>query len=278
MAVWSDDTPQDGDDANTLHTLIQACKVDTMDRLRATNVAFDEHDIYDAGATGKHVVSKVGFCGVFATYALLEAAIVAGNAPDGSLHYVSEAANVGLYIIRSGVPEKLGSTDHGALNGLTDDDHTQLILIDGSRAATGDHNIAADPGLSVITWGTDDDNPVPDTHVSESWYVGHGENCLKLRHFADDSVPYGAVNIASWVWGTAGNTRVYIYTTTGSQQVGFWPGVQINTGLAGAVDRNNTYIAIFADGAWGWNWTATDGGSGAKSVPGKKISLISGVG
>ena len=34
-----------------------------------------------------------------------------------------------------------GVTSHGALSGLTDDDHTQYLLIDGSRAMTGDLNV-----------------------------------------------------------------------------------------------------------------------------------------
>ena len=276
MAVWNDDTPADDAQANTLHTLIQACKSDIMDRLRATNAAFDEHDVYDAGATGKHVISKVGFCGVHATYAALEAVITAGNAPDGSLHYISEAANVGLYIIRSGAPEKLGSTDHGALNGLTDDDHTQLILIDGSRAATADHNIAADPGLSVLTWGTDDDNPVPDTHVSESWYAGHGADCLKLRHFADDSVPLGAMNTTGWAFSAPHQWQLSIYVTVGHSQVGLWPGAQVDDATGLVEGRNGFYIAVTEEGFWSFTWTGI--GAVTKSAPGKKISLISGVG
>ena len=34
-----------------------------------------------------------------------------------------------------------GITDHGTLTGLSDDDHTQYLLIDGSRAMSGSLNM-----------------------------------------------------------------------------------------------------------------------------------------
>jgi len=36
-----------------------------------------------------------------------------------------------------------GTSDHGALGGLTDDDHTQYLFTDGSRALTGNQDLAA---------------------------------------------------------------------------------------------------------------------------------------
>ena len=50
-----------------------------------------------------------------------------------------------------------GVTDHGALTGLTDDDHTQYILVDSSRAGTGDQEFAGlnftDPTELTISAG-----------------------------------------------------------------------------------------------------------------------------
>jgi len=42
-----------------------------------------------------------------------------------------------------------GVTDHGALTGLSDDDHTQYLLVDGTRAMTGDLNMGSNAIISV---------------------------------------------------------------------------------------------------------------------------------
>ena len=54
---------------------------------------------------------------------------------DGTTDYVlsTNGAGVVSWVAASG-----GVTDHGALTGLTDDDHTQYALANGSRAITGD--------------------------------------------------------------------------------------------------------------------------------------------
>ena len=44
--------------------------------------------------------------------------------------------------------------DHGDLDGLTDDDHTQYLLIDGTRAMTGDLNL--DGGEGALSFTADD--------------------------------------------------------------------------------------------------------------------------
>jgi len=248
MGAWSLTTPVDETTpANALHTVIQTFRADVMERMRATNAdADDEHSVYGTGATGKHTISAVGFCGVWTTYAALSAAIAAANAPDGSLHYVSEAGYVGLYIVRSGVPELVGSADHGMLDGLDDDDHTQFMLVDGSRAATG--TIKINGTLSVTTYGTDDDNPVEDTHADATWYAGHGAGGIILRHFADDSVALGGLN-----YTTDNGSRVVsegIYLSISESDTMFWPGFQ-DSSVGGSMpgDRNQTFIAIMA-GEW----------------------------
>lgn len=60
-----------------------------------------------------------------------------------------------------------GAIDHGALTGLADDDHTQYILVDGTRAFTGDQSMGTnqltnvgDPTASTIDGASDDAIPM----------------------------------------------------------------------------------------------------------------------
>ena len=43
-----------------------------------------------------------------------------------------------------------GVSDHGALSGLTDDDHTQYSLVDGTRAFTGAITVASDTDVTNV--------------------------------------------------------------------------------------------------------------------------------
>jgi hypothetical protein len=58
-----------------------------------------------------------------------------------------------------------GTTDHGALTGLGDDDHTQYVLADGTRSFTGDVQRSPDASHSssdvVMYATTTDDTPTP---------------------------------------------------------------------------------------------------------------------
>lgn len=44
----------------------------------------------------------------------------------------------------------VGSIDHGSIAGISDDDHTQYVLVDGSRAMTGGLTINSTDGLTVV--------------------------------------------------------------------------------------------------------------------------------
>ena len=52
-----------------------------------------------------------------------------------------------------------GSIDHGALSGLADDDHTQYILVDGTRAFTGDQSLG-NFKITSLADGTSDQDAV----------------------------------------------------------------------------------------------------------------------
>ena len=70
-------------------------------------------------------------------------------------------------------------TDHGALSGLDDDDHTHYSLADGTRAFTGK--------VSGI-------DPTADAHLSTKKYV-------------DDEIA-GATSITQWFWSATGSANV----------------------------------------------------------------------
>lgn len=49
---------------------------------------------------------------------------------------------------------ELADNDHGTLDGLSDDDHTQYILVDGSRAFSGDIDAGSNDLLNVVNADT----------------------------------------------------------------------------------------------------------------------------
>ena len=75
-----------------------------------------------------------------------------------------------------------GVTDHGALTGLTDDDHTIYALVDGSRAFTGQITTAAGSAAS----------PAIKLGVSTAGLFTDGSNGIMAR---------GSAEIARWSGG-----------------------------------------------------------------------------
>jgi hypothetical protein len=81
----------------------------------------------------------------------------AGVATEGIVEKATDAeASTGTDTNRYVTPYHLatyagGATDHGTLNGLGDDDHTQYLLIDGTRAMSGALNMGSQNITSVAT-------------------------------------------------------------------------------------------------------------------------------
>ena len=82
------------------------------------------------------------------------------NAVDGKAIYETDTD---LFLIYDGsIWQQVsggGVTDHGALTGLGDDDHTQYLLIDGTREMTGNldmgaNNVYLDSGVLRMSDGT----------------------------------------------------------------------------------------------------------------------------
>lgn len=79
-----------------------------------------------------------------------------------------------------GVTIGSGVTDHGSLSGLSDDDHTQYVLVDGSRSMTGPLTVdlGATPGEAIIAQSSGVDttivakntnaSPAPRLHLKDA--------------------------------------------------------------------------------------------------------------
>lgn len=185
MEYVIDDPPADEDSdtpASTIHNYVQDAKTMIRERLEAYNDDDYMHNQVlngDRDLVGQHKSSIVGFVKVHSSFDDMESM----GAKPGSLHYVDDDDNRGLYYIdKSGNPVQSGVDDHSMLSDLDDPSaHTQYLLKDGSRAAAAD--ITLDSGASSANEvGSGDDRPLEDSHVDDSWIDGHGSNSIVLRH------------------------------------------------------------------------------------------------
>lgn len=122
------------------------------------------------------------------------------SAPD---RITKQGVLIGRFIIRAsgttpaltqtafGTPFSAASvTEHDQLAGLTDDDHTQYLLIDGTRAMTGDLTISASAPTIVLTDSSGDDF---EHDLTSSVYriVNTTDGITGYIHRADNSVGLG---------------------------------------------------------------------------------------
>ena len=104
-----------------------------------------------------------------------------------------------------------GVTDHGALTGLTDDDHTQYLLEDGSRAMSGD----LDMGTNAITNVGNVDGVDVSAHAGDA-----------TIHFTEGSIDHTAIiNIGT-------NTHAQIDTHVADSTIHFTEGSIDHTAIA----------------------------------------------
>lgn len=123
-------------------------------------------------------------------------------------------------------------TDHGALTGLADDDHTQYLLADGTRTAT-QLTVSGDVTVDTNTFHVD----VTDDHV------GVGTSSPNYKLDVEDSVSaIISVNDSGGTVGASTNSRV-IFEAGGSTagQVGF---LNTGSGIMQCLNQNGqVYVA-----------------------------------
>lgn len=76
-----------------------------------------------------------------------------------------------------------GVSDHGALTGLGDDDHTIYILADGSRALTADWNIGGSYGVYGATW-------INSTSINADYWYWNGINRTDTIAYPEQTATY----------------------------------------------------------------------------------------
>lgn len=257
MAAWNDLTPVGDEAANTIHTLIQTAKVDIMERMRVTNTgAVDEHLVFDAGATGRHPLSKVDFACIYTDLTVYIAARTNPFVKPGTLHY-DKALNK-LYVGRVVKPgstdpldyiELISTTDHGQYTGLDEDDHTQYLLEDGSRVMTGNLTIDAAGVLTVTTIEVADDQPIHSDHAALTWYNAHGTNAIEgtmiaagsLYTLNTDSIATGGTLDFCLRAKTLGGAFALSFKYTGFE--GYVPMQSLAGNLAGTIPILKTSLA-----------------------------------
>jgi len=112
------------------------------DRIRELKVAVREtfeveHGSMDGDDTrGKHTPGGVGVV-YRGTADQIQVYLSSTAPPDGALFDESDTGKVRRYNATTGSLETIAVRDHGVLDGLSDDDHTQYLLADGSRDLSG---------------------------------------------------------------------------------------------------------------------------------------------
>jgi uncharacterized protein (DUF2252 family) len=85
---------------------------------------------------------------------------------------------------------RAGAIDHGTLTGLGDDDHTQYILADGTRAFTGDQSMG---GNQLTNVGA----PTADTDAARLQDIGPGFYGINVKQ-SDDAASFKGINTVAF--------------------------------------------------------------------------------
>lgn len=239
--TWDATTPDDSTYlASAIHTQIQNDKTMIRERLEASDGTIEAHYAASSEDSGKHQPSLTGLCKAHADYTALEAFT---PKKEGTLHAV--LSPISFYVIdAAGTPVQVYPVNHGELEGLDDDDHTQYQRENLSRAMTGDLTVE---NLEIESTGGTSTDPLETTHPDSDWTTAHGAGSLGGRHFADNSVNHSELAESSVISSATG----YISTAT-LGKVG-WPFFSLNSAYGG-VETGATfwYLAITHDSKIGF--------------------------
>ena len=130
-----------------------------------------------------------------------------------------------------------GVTDHGALTGLADDDHTQYVLVNGTRVMTGDLTINK-VGPKFIAKPTDSDSPALILEDTSSNYKGRvyvtGDDMVVLGEDGELYLSTAVTTGGNVLLETKGVTRLTVADTGLTSTVPIAMGTNKVTGLAAA--------------------------------------------
>ena len=148
----------------------------------------DKGDTGDTGATGAQGEQGPGFYLTVKhsddTQSFSDLNIIAFNVDD--FYVTQNDPNTDEVQINFRGTAGGGATDHGALTGLADDDHTQYTLADGTRAFTGDQSMGSNKLTSLGAPTADDD-------AARLQDIGPGFYGITAKH-TDDSASFSGLN------------------------------------------------------------------------------------
>jgi hypothetical protein len=169
-----------------------------------------------------------------------------GTARNGMLYYNTTSHVFKVYANGVWTALSAGTMDHGALSGLGDDDHTQYLLANGTRALTGDLSMGGNQLTNV-------GSPQVDTDAANKAYVdaiaqGIDWQDSVLDRFDPTSGLPGTPSQGARYISTAtanGWTIHNIYEFEGSS----WEEIVVNEGFASWVEDENI-IYVFNGTSW----------------------------
>lgn len=151
-----------------------------------------------------------------------------------------------------------GAIDHGNLTGLLDDDHTQYILVDGTRAFTGDVDAGSNNVINVAD------------SLSSSHAVNRGELDAAIAALNINSVEYtagSAISAGDAVFVSANDTASTYSTITNAEYVIGLALASVSSGGTVEVLRNDTIITGVLSGATAGDKYFWDGSGLTTTLP-----------
>ena len=186
-----------------------AVDTDTTDHGAFTGLADNDHPQYVLSATNTNLSSLVSdnqtnLLGVSSTVFSSSAAWATDT--DTTDH--EELSNIGS-ITHDDIDTHIGdgtkhftegSIDHGSITGLADDDHTQYLLVAGTRACTGDLSVSGKLVTSkLVGYDEEYDNGTVSTATTIDWNNGNMQvvtiSASLTLSFTDPASPIGAASL-----------------------------------------------------------------------------------
>lgn len=243
--TWDVTSPLDTAQANTIHTAIQNTRAMIGERmaLEVETIGTKQHNANDSEDAGKHRASELTYLLYAADADALETLMESSVYPTGTLG-VARDTDV-LYGKNAASSIVVVAGDHGAVSGLGDDDHEQYLLVDGSRAMTGDLDMdALFPAELTVSSFSD----LPESgsisgaaHRPATWSGGHGADSLDQRHFVGaviiTYIPFSKLDVTTVSRSTDDPEPLTSYTA-GFQDFPAFRGGTVASRLALDVDNN----------------------------------------
>ena len=210
----------------------------TADQDAATKVYVDENTV---DVSGNYILKdgSVDFTGAQAGIAFgategVSGAIVSGTTVEGLTVY---APSVSGATVSATTLVSVAGPDHGVLGGLADDDHTQYILVAGTRAFTGDQSMGSNK-LTSVTNPTADQDAATKVYVDENTVDVSGEYILR-----DGSVDFTGAQAGVAFGAVQGVSGATVSGTTVEGQTVYAPSV------SGATVSGTSVKAVLYSGA-----------------------------